>query len=439
MLRITDRDLVVMVGSVSRRYYHCNGNRHINLERVARMHDQSTLHVDLSAVEHNCLVIRSHIGIRCKLCAVVKADGYGLGAVKVSSILANCADLLAVYSADEAGILLNAGIRTQLLILAPVYGIDRFHPLYRGIASGAAHLVVHSEDHLKAVLQLATRFGLPINVQVKVDTGLRRGGCDADEAKRVLGTIFGDKRVNLSGVMTHFSSANHDEEMTRLQHKRLDYAIGPFISQLSPDCQVHEANTAATVQWSWTHRNMVRVGIAWTGTVPAPLTPLSSFQPVVSWTTELAHVRTVKRGEQVGYGGKWRASRNSVIGIVPVGYAAGYPMGADGGGNRDSAFVHIICNRHGESIGDAPVVGTVCMDQIAVDLTELPKESIGVGCGVELLSVRTHSRATLRNVAIACDIVPHAVISRISATKVSRTYRCEGVHTQATIEKKLCI
>ena len=439
MLRITDRDLVVMVGSVSRRYYHCTGNRHINLERVARMHDQSTLHVDLSAVEHNCFVIRSHIGPQCKLCAVVKADGYGLGAVRVGSILANCADLLAVYSADEAGILLNAGIRTQLLILAPVYGIDRFHPLYRGIASGTVHLVVHGEDHLKAVQQLATRFGLPINVQVKVDTGLRRGGCDADEAMRVLGTILKDKRVKLSGIMTHFSSAVHDEEMTRLQHKRFDGAIDPFVSQLPPDCLVHEANTAATVQWPWTHRNMVRVGIAWTGTVPAPLCPLDSFQPVVTWTTELAHVRTVKKGEQVGYGGKWRASRDSVIGIVPVGYAAGYPMDADGSGDREGAFVHLICNRHEDSIGDAPVVGSVCMDQIAVDLTDLPKESIGIGCGVELLSSRSHSRATMRNVAIACGVVPHAVISRISTTKVCRTYRCEGVHTQPNAENKLCI
>ena len=140
------------------------------------MRNQSTLQVDLSGVAQNCRAIRSHIGSQCKFCAVVKADGYGLGALRLGSTLADYADMLAVYSADEAGALLTAGIRKDILVLAPVYAVDRFHPLYRGMMGGTVHLVIHGEDQLRSVLQMASRFGSVIRVQVKVDTGLRRGG-----------------------------------------------------------------------------------------------------------------------------------------------------------------------------------------------------------------------------------------------------------------------
>lgn len=387
------------------------------------MQNQSTLQIDLSAVEQNCAAIRSHIGPECKFCAVVKADGYGLGAVRLANTLAKHADMLAVYSADEAGVLFSGGVQSDILVLAPVYGIDRLHPIYRGITTCRAHLVIHCEDQLRAILEMASRFGSVINVQVKVDTGLHRGGCDAVEAKRIIETILSDKRVALTGVMTHFASAVHDEAMTRLQHQQFDQVIESLDSQLPAVCVFHEANTAATMQWKWSHRNMVRVGLAWTGTVPAPLQGLPAFRRVVSWTTHLAHIRSVKKGDQVGYGGLWTAARDSVIGVIPVGYAAGYPMGVGADASSSGAFVHILCGD--KSIGDAQVIGAVCMDQIAVDLTDLPKGELSLGCSVELLSTHESSKASLGELAIAAGVVPHAVISRISLSKVNRTYRCE--------------
>jgi alanine racemase len=400
------------------------------------MRNQSTLQVDLSSVAHNCRAIRSHIGSKCKFCAVVKADGYGLGAIRLSSTLSQHADMLAVYSADEAGTLLAAGIRSDILVLAPTYDVDRFHPLYGGIMEGSVHLVIHGEDQLKAVMQMASRFGSVIRVQVKVDTGLRRGGCDPKEADRLIHLILNDNRLSLTGIMTHFSSAVHDEEMTRLQHSRLDQLIEPLATVLQEDCCIHEANTAATMQWRWTHRDMIRVGLAWTGTVPSPLVGLDAFRPVVSWTAHIAHIRSVKKGEQVGYGGTWRATRGSLIGVIPLGYAAGYPMrvGADIEGN--GSFVHVLTGKNNEPVGEAPVIGAVCMDQIAIDLTDLPTNKIQLGCKVELLSTRSGSRASLSNVAIAAGVVPHAVISRISSSKVHRTYRNEGVQVEFPTKQK---
>ena len=394
----------------------------------------STVQIDLGAINHNCTVIRNHIGKDCALCAVVKADGYGLGAVRVAPQLAKNAEMLAVYSPDEAGEVLSAGINTPVLILAPVYSIDRFHPMYEGIASGQLHLVLHGEEHLRSLLAISSACRVPLNVHIKIDTGLHRGGCQLDTASALIAKVLGDNRLRLTGIFTHFISAVHDEELTRLQHDRLSQLVRDFGPSIPANCIVHEANTAATVQWDWTHRSMVRVGLAWTGTVPNGIKTLDSFRPVVSWRSRLAHVKTVFAGDQVGYSGKWTANRPSRIGIVPVGYAAGYPMEVGAEGNKEGAYVRVLDEQFKTSLGDAPVIGSVCMDQIAIDLTDIPNN--GIGCGVELITTHANSKATLDRIAQAAVIVPHAIISRISP-KVHRVYleqTCEVV--TSTLKRK---
>ena len=379
----------------------------------------SFLQIDLGAIEHNCGVIRTHIGNQCKLCAVVKADGYGLGILRVASQLQLQADLLAVYSPEEAGDLVVGGISKPILILAPVHSVDRFHPMYSGLAQGTVHLVVHGEDHLDSLEALSERYSITLNVHVKIDTGLHRGGCDMCEAKSIIERIVNHPTLRLSGLMTHFISAVQDEELTRLQHNRFDSVLQSLEISLPSDCLMHEANTAATVQWPWTHRNMVRVGLAWTGAVPEGVTPLQNILPVVSWRTRLVHVRQIQAGERVGYSGNWKATRASRIGIVPVGYSSGYPMGVGEEGRRSGAYVKVFDEQFQIPLGDAPVIGSICMDQIAIDLTEIPER--GVGYGIELISTDTSSQANLEQIAKVAGVVPHAILSRISP-KVHRTY-----------------
>ena len=394
--------------------------------------EHSVLQIDLGAIGHNCVVIRDHIGQNCKLCTVVKADGYGLGAVRVTSQLQRHADLLAVYSPGEAGELLVAGIHTPILILAPVHSVDRFHPMFRGLSQGSIHLVVHGEDHLESLNAFASRYSMKLNVQVKIDTGLHRGGCEMVEAKSLIEFILNHSNFNLTGLMTHFVSAVRDEALTRLQHDRFEDVIQSLDTPLPPNCMIHEANTAATVQWDWTHRNMVRVGLAWTGAVPYGVTPLQNILPVLTWRTRLAHVRHVNAGEQVGYSGMWTAKRTSRIGIVPVGYSSGYPMDVGAEGNTTGAFVKVYDDQFKTPLGDAPVIGCICMDQIAVDLTDIPQR--GVGCGIELISADPTSQASLKQIAKVAGVVPHAILSRISP-KVHRTYLSSTiVESDTTLE-----
>ncbi|MBI68865.1 MAG: alanine racemase [Phycisphaerae bacterium] len=388
---------------------------------VARMQTEQTLqqcqlHVDLHAIESNCTVIRNHIGPECGFCAVVKADGYGLGAARVASRLSQHADLLAVYSPDEAGELLAKGITAPILVLAPVYSIDRFHPVYRGLASGTVHLTIHSREHVEALAMCANRFGFTIPVHLKIDTGLRRGGCELMDTSSILEDIHNHPRLELKGVMTHFASAVHDEVKTKEQHDLFASVISDNKSYLPNDCLIHEANTAAMVNWKATHLNMVRVGLAWTGTVPNGVELLEGLKPVAHWRTSLAHVRTVKKGEAVGYSGRWIAKRDSLIGIVPVGYAAGYPMGVGQEGESNCASVKVL----GQQEGDAKVIGAVCMDQIAIDVTEYPFATVGTA--IELMSSDVSSKASLASLAEVTGVVPHAIISRISP-KVKRVYK----------------
>jgi len=364
-------------------------------------------------------VIREHIGKECGLCAVVKADGYGLGAVKVASVLGQTANMLAVYSPDEAGEIISSGNSAPLLILAPVHSVDRVHPMYRGFTNGQLHVVLHGKDHLQSLVRIADRLSTPLNVHVKIDTGLHRGGCALANAKALIENVLQDRRLKLTGVLTHFVSAVHDEELTRLQHDRLRQVLHSLSVPLPKDCVVHEANTAAMVQWQWSHLDMVRVGLAWTGTVPSGVETIAGLQQVVSWRSRLAHIKDVAAGERVGYSGKWMARRLSRIGIVPVGYAAGYPMGVGKEGEKKGAYVRVFDAKFKTALGDAPVVGSVCMDQIAVDLTDIV--GIEIGCGVELISSNRESKATLENIAHVAGVVPHAIISRISP-KVHRTY-----------------
>ena len=403
---------------------------------TVRTLQHSVLQVDLGAIDHNCTVIRNHIGNHCKLCAVVKADGYGLGAVRVISSLQNHADLLAVYSPEEAGTLVNRGLDTPLLILAPVHSVDRFNPIFKGLSEGVIQLVVHGKKHCEALQVMAARYGICISVQIKVDTGLHRGGCEMGDALSIIEAIQKSEYLELRGMMTHFVSAVHDEALTRTQHNRLEQIVQSLSTPLPSSFLIHEANTAAMVQWPWTHRSMVRVGHAWTGVVPNGVAPLEGLLPSVSWRTRLVHVKHVEMGEQVGYSGKWKAKRSSRIGIVPVGYAAGYPMQVGDEGKGSCTFVKVYDEHFETALGDAPVVGSICMDQIAIDLTDIPEK--GIGCGIELISTDQESKANLQFISKVADVVPHAILSRISPT-VHRTYLSSAVEGTDLSKESLCV
>jgi len=391
------------------------------------MDELSRLDIDVSAVARNLKRLREVIGPKCRICPVVKADGYGLGAKRIASTMESAgAGMLAVYTPREAAELISPACRLPILILMPVRHVSPVDDLHEGIRTGQVHFVVHDADHLDCLQELAMELGQLLHLHLKVDTGMHRGGCPAESAPGLLDRIVDHRQLHLAGVCTHFSSSSSSDDSTIQQRATFDAVLDACIDRIDSDCLVHCANTAAVFRGQAFHRSMIRVGLAWAGACPpGPVRDASPeaklLEPVVRWTSRVIQVREVEEGEHVGYDGRWQAPRNSVLGVVPVGYADGYPpIPMEPHDVQQERFVGLL--KQDQLIGYAPVVGTVSMDQVIVDLTDfLPLPGEGLGVGVELRSRRQDAPNGLLALSESAGIKPHALLSCLHA-RIPRRY-----------------
>lgn len=485
----------------------------------------SRLEVDLRAVDRNLEVVRSVLapaGMATRapeprsarsspgVCAILKQDGYGVGAVRLAKRLAAGVEMFGVYSLDEARALYEAVPRTPILVLMPVSTMDRHDPLYRAAAEGRLHLVLHDHDQLDGLTELTGRIGVGLPVHVQLDTGLSRGGLAHEGARELVERIVGSQRLLLAGVMTHFASPCTDGAFTAEQAER----FSAFMADIAPvlraalvaghnpprparesfvgtgglaELAMHMANTCATFRSRALHGTMVRVGQCLLGyaldeamighTRPRHATDdgpgaLDDFEfaadarrlvPAVRWTSYASHVQEIDPGWPVGYGSTWRApkrsdGRRTRIALIPVGYADGYPRALSSSAVR-RPLVHTLPNsadraqgvlawvgftgrpweRRGagapdddESAGTntvyAPVVGRVSMDQITVDVTDVPEAFVrsadtgGPAMEVELLGRDPLAPNYPPTLAAAAGSITHELLCRVSA-RIERVYR----------------
>ncbi|MHC4989585.1 MAG: alanine racemase [Planctomycetota bacterium] len=398
------------------------------------MSSQSVLEINLAAIDHNMRVLRDMVGDECAICPIVKADAYGLGARRVGRRLeASGASMLAVYTPDQAADLFAGAIGLPVLVLMPVSEIDRVGELYRALVCERLHLTVHGPRQAGELVGLAERFGTRIPVHLEVDTGMCRAGCALDEAPTLLRRLLDEPRLVLRGLFTHFASSNRDDPRTDEQLARFDQLLEGYADLLPADCIVHAANTCATIRHSRFHKSMVRVGMAWAGfgaeLAEGRVSPdAERLRPVVRWCSRLIHLKRVAPGERVGYGQSWTARRKSLIGLVPAGYADGYPPALGGtDAQRRRGQVSVLTSVKDRDRGYAPVIGAVNMDQITVDLTSLERAGadLRVGMPVELLSVAPEAPNCLTELAATARMLPHALLCGLSPT-VPRDY-VEGV------------
>ncbi|MCH2148084.1 MAG: alanine racemase [Phycisphaerales bacterium] len=385
----------------------------------------SRLDIDLAAIGRNLARLQDEIGPSCQLCPVVKSDAYGLGARRIAPALeAAGASMLAVYSPQEAAELLAPTCSVPLLVFMPVRQLHSIDALYSGLRSGQVHLVVHDQSHLDDLTRLAEELDELLHLHLKVDTGMHRGGCVAERTPQMLDHILDNRRLHLAGICTHFGSSAKCDQSTKRQRATFDAVLDACIDRIDSDCLVHCANTAAVFRGPALHRSMVRVGLGWAGACPpGPVRDHSrsaqSLESVARWTSRVVQMRHVEAGDPVGYDGRWVAPRDSIIGVVPVGYTDGYPQVSE----HDQAFVGVL--RGDRRIGWAPVVGAVCMDQLIVDLTELVDTvASGHGYGIELLSREPDTPNSLLALTESTGLKPHALLSCLHA-RVERRYHGE--------------
>jgi alanine racemase len=386
----------------------------------------SRIEVDLAAVEHNVGVVRRATGPGVALCAVLKADGYGLGAVRLAKRLAIAGiDMAAVYTPDQARALLDASLpgTIPIHVLMPVRELERADPLYRALLAGQVHLTIHDQDTFKAISDIAQALGLTIPVHVEVDTGMSRGGAAPAEALALIARVSEHPRLKLAGVFTHCAAADSDAAQTQRQAAMFDDLLKRAGNAITPDCLIHQASTFGLFRAASLHRRMVRVGHALLGYAgeefadPANVELLAQSKdliPVVRWVSKIVHTKWIEPGTPVGYGCTWKAKRRTRLGLVPVGYADGYPRSLS---NKARVGVELA---NGVK-AFVPQVGTVSMDQITIDLTDLPETGLGVGSWVELVGNDRGAPNHLPELAKQAGTITHELLCRFGP-RVPRHY-----------------
>ncbi len=375
----------------------------------------SRLEIDLGALDENLAKFRAAIGEPSRVCAVVKADGYGLGAVPLAKrLVAGGVALLAVYNPAEARDLAAAALPCPILILMPVRQLDRTDTLYRAAVADRLHLTVHSTDQLEAIETIGRTFGHPMPVHIEIDTGMSRGGMPPDDAVAAIRRCAQLRYTRLVGLFTQPASAGIDIAATNRQLHQLDRVIDQAGQALSDDVLIHFANTYATLRDTKYHRRMIRVGLGLFGYGESAITGsmnggIAGLRPVVRWISSIVHLQHVPVGTPVGYRGTFTTYRDSKLGIVPAGYADGYPYALTG-----KASVRV----GGEKIV-APVRGAVNMDQLIIDLTEAPDATLGTP--VEIYSADADAPNALPELAEAARTHCYEMLCRLSP-RVTRRY-----------------
>ncbi|MCB0872219.1 MAG: alanine racemase [Thermoleophilia bacterium] len=356
--------------------------------------DRAHAVIDLEAIRHNVRLLAGHAR-GARFMAVVKANGYGHGATAAATAALDAgADWLGVHTVGEAEDVAPLAGGVPVLVMGPIADSE-------WVRAGAigAHVAVWSPEGVTA----ADAAGVA-GLHLKLDTGMGRLGARPETLGAVVEAAR-TARTPVSGLMTHFATADDREGehagFMNEQLMRFRSATRP-LSDAFPGAILHAANSAATLREPRTHLDMVRCGIAVYGCSPFHDDAAThDLRPAMSLISHISSIKTVRSRDSVGYGRTWRAARGTRIGLVPVGYADGYARSL---GNQASVIVN------GRLV---PVVGTISMDQLTIDLG--PESTDVVGDRVTLMGSSGGERVTAEqlgdlrgtiNYEVTCGIGP---------------------------------
>ena len=364
----------------------------------------SRVEIDLGALASNTRWIKSRVGAAISLMAVVKANAYGHGAVAVAgAALQNGADMLAVANLAEAFELRDAGIDAPLLILSYV-------PADAIAAAIDYDLRLPIFDRAFAERCIAEARGASgdLKVHLKVDTGMGRLGVLPEAAGGICRRLREAPGVVLDGVYTHFATADDDERYMRLQLRAFNAVLAQLRRDGTQVKYVHAANSAALLNDGESYFNLVRPGVLLYGLEPmAESGSAAHLQPVMSWKSLVAQVKTLPPNSPVGYGNAYRTRGEEAIAVVPVGYADGL---------RRSPYTWREVLIRGQR---APLAGRVSMEKITVRVSHIP--GVKVGDEVTLLGKQGGEGISADEIAGWIRSNNYEVVTSI-APRIPRTY-----------------
>ena len=364
----------------------------------------ATAIIHLANVRHNAAVLRRLSGGR-RVCAAVKANGYGHGAVEVARCLrAEGVEALGVATVEEGVELRRAEIGGAVLVYSLPHPSEYAEIVRYGLEPFVCHRAMCAE-----LARVAGRAGATVGVHLKVDTGMGRIGCRPSEVGALVRSIRAERALRLVGVATHLADSMDCGASTK-QHRRWAAALDAVRDGA---VLVHSANSGAVINGAIDLWDMVRPGIALYGYHPTPdSAPPLGVKPVMEVRSRIVYLKAITRGQAVSYGATWRSARDTVIATIPLGYGDGIPRALS---NRGYVEVH----REGVGGRLAPVVGAVCMDQCMIDVGHIPNVRL-----YDEVTFFGPPPATLDAAVVArqCGTIAYEILTSISP-RVPRVYQ----------------
>ncbi|MCU1678583.1 MAG: alanine racemase, partial [Frankiales bacterium] len=365
--------------------------------------------VDLDAVRDNVRALRA-VAPTAEVMAVVKADGYGHGAVaSAQAALAGGATWLGVAFPSEAAVLRAAGITAPILSWLLTPGEDLTPPISAGVDLGISSVAM-----LEAAIGAARGCGGTVRVHLEVDTGLARAGATVAEWPDLVAAAAGaaaEGIVHVAGIWSHFANADVPGDPT--VDSQIDVfraaVIDAAAAGVRPDL-LHMANSAATLTCPPAHFDLVRPGIAVFGLSPSPATGSASdfgLEPAMTLRTHVALAKRVPAGTGVSYGHRYHTPRETTLALAPLGYADGVPRHAS-----NAAEVWLGGARR-------KIAGTVCMDQFVLDVGD---DDVFAGDEIVLFGPGHDGEPTAQDWADAVGTIAYEIVARVGA-RTPRTYR----------------
>jgi alanine racemase len=360
--------------------------------------------IDLDAYARNIEAVKLRLPPDSRIIAVLKADGYGLGAIELAKqCLESGVSMIAVALLEEALEISRAGVELPILILGQLTRPQVVVAAKRGYVIG-----ITGPEALRDLCDYAHRSRRECTIQLKLDSGMNRMGLVGDDLREACDLLRRSPRVKVAAIYTHYATASDpDHPLTELQRARFA-AMLETLRAAGIDAPLHHsANSAAVARGLVEPGDYVRVGLSLLGAEPLDRGD-SRLEPVLSWKTQIARLKTIPVGSLVGYGATFEATRETMLATLPVGYADGYARLLSKGGEV------LIRGRR------VPLAGRVSMDLVTVDVTDVDAAAVGdevvlLGrSGSEEISAEEHARKT--------GTIPYEVFCRVSA-RVPRLYR----------------
>ena len=370
-----------------------------------RFTKRTSVKVDLSAIEHNLDALTGGLSKEVRRCLVVKANAYGHGAVRIAERLQEKTDFLAVACAAEAMQIREAGIRLPILILGYSWKED-----YPEMISNRIRMTVFKEADAVEISRTAAELGRNAYIHIKLDTGMHRiGFAPTQETVDAVRRIQMLPGICVEGMFTHFARADEaDLSFTRRQHEIFDDIVRRIEDGGKYIPIKHTANSAGTIRFPEYCPDMARLGIALYGVYPSDeVERTADLMPALSWESEVVFIADRKAGEGISYNHIRVLDGDRRVATIPVGYADGYPRLLS-----DKASVLIRGKR-------APILGRICMDQMMVDVTDIPDAA--EGDRVVLLGRSGEECISVEELSGICGRFPYELLCDIGE-RVPRIY-----------------